>query len=310
MELSSRRMLWLLCALCAFGQFPAVAQKTCQLTSIVNVRDPQGKLVPGLHPASFQATLRGQPVKILSATLQSQPRVVLLLDVSGSINRDNHNFALARFAAGNFVTTSAVPHVALVLFSNRILATLRFDAQPKEMLQKLADLNDGQGYTAAFDSLMYSASLFDAPRPGDAVYFISDGGDNRSKFRSKDVEKHFQSEDIRLFSFILWQGGQSVEEQAGLYDLKHLAEVTGGSIANVKRDESAKGREWLKASLLRTYDTMKNFYQLEVELPSNADTRHQWELQVVDEHGKKRKDVEVTYARNLPGCTAESPQKK
>jgi hypothetical protein len=88
-----------------------------------------------------------------------------------------------------------------------------------------------------------------------------------------------------------------------------LAEVTGGSVVNVKRNESAKGREWLNAALLRAYDMMRNFYVLEVEFPGNLDTGR-WELQVVDEHGKSRKDVELTYARSVVPCAAGPSKKK
>src|ERR1700674_569964 len=311
MTLSLRKRLWLLLTLYAFGQFSALAQ-TCQQNTIVNVRDQKGKLVPGLQPASFQETLHGQPVKIHGDRVKTEsPRVVLLIDVSGSVNRENHNLELAQYAAGNFITVSAIPHVALVQFADRILHTVGFDARPEEMLQKLADLDDGRRATAVGDSLMYAASLFDRPRDGDAVYLISDGVDNRSKFRRKDLQQKFLSSGVRLFCFILSNSNRPhSESEAARDDLQHLAEVTGGSIANVNRNESANVRERLNAALSRTYDTMKNFYQLEVEFPSNADTRRQWELQVVDEQGKKRKNVEVTYARNLTRCTPEPPQKK
>jgi hypothetical protein len=57
----------------------------CQHRSLViNVRNQEGNLVPGLEPTAFQASLRGQPVKIVSARVNAdQPRIVLLLDVSG-----------------------------------------------------------------------------------------------------------------------------------------------------------------------------------------------------------------------------------
>jgi len=304
---------WLF-AFLAFARFSAPAQNAavCQHRTVVNVSDRQGMPVPGLQPASFQGSFRGQPVRIISARVQSElPRFVLLLDVSGSVNRENHSFELAQFAAGNFVAASGIPHVALVLFSDGVRDKLEFDAAPKDVLLKLADLNDGQGRTTLFDSLVYSAGLFDAPKAGDAVYLITDGVDNHSRMRSEEVEHEFLSRGIRLFCFILWPARHGEDEaERSIYVLQHLTEVTGGLITNTRHDDSSNGREWLKASLLRAYTEMKSFYDLEVEVPGNLDKQHRWELQVVDDRGKKRKDIEVTYARNLTPCAMASPQKK
>src|SRR5579864_7581054 len=113
----------LLFALFVFARLPATAQNiaACQQRLIVNVSDQHGMPVLGLQPASFQGSLRGQPVRIISARPQSElPRPVLLLDVSGSVNRESHSFELAQFAAGNFAATSGIPHLALVLFSDGI----------------------------------------------------------------------------------------------------------------------------------------------------------------------------------------------
>jgi hypothetical protein len=311
--IASCRKAWLLFALLMFARSSTRAQNVaaCQQRSIVNVSDQQGKLVPGLQPRSFQGSLRGQSVRILSATVQSElPRVVLLLDISGSVNRENHNLELAQFAAGNFVATSAIPHVALVLFSDSIRDELGFETEPKNLLLKLANLNDGRGRTALFDSLMYSAGLFDTPKAGDTVYLITDGFDNHSKSHSDDVAREFLSRGIRLFCFILWPTHQDDGAERSIYVLQHLTEVTGGSVTNARHDDSSKGREWLKASLLRAYTSMKSFYELDVEFPRNLDTPHSWELQVVDDHGKRRKDIEVSYAKRLVPCALAPPQKR
>jgi hypothetical protein len=41
------------------------------------------------------------------------------------------------------------------------------------------------------------------------------------------------------------------------------------------------------------------FYELEVDLPAKFETKHRLELWVVDENGKRRKDVEIIYPRNF-----------
>jgi hypothetical protein len=48
---------------------------------------------------------------------------------------------------------------------------------------------------------------------------------------------------------------------------------------------------------------MKNFYELEIELPV-MDKPGRWKLDVVDEHGHKLNDVSVIYPHELALCTS------
>jgi von Willebrand factor type A domain len=290
--------------------FSAQAQDpdSCQKRSVVvNVRDQESRLVSGLQPASFRGSLRGQPVRVLSDEVNTEPpRIVLLIDLSGSVNRSNHKLQTTQFLSENFVATSFVPRVALVLFSDRTPDVVGFEHGPKEILQKLANLNDGWGRTALFDSLMYAAGLFQTHEPGDAIYAITDGADNQSKFREKDVQQELLSKGIRLFSFVVSTAQPplitEIERQNGYLDVQRLAEVTGGSIVNAEYNPYENEHRELEASLQRAYDKMKSFYKLDVQLPVKLDKEHPWELQAMDEHGKRRKDVEITYARNLVSC--------
>ena len=290
--------------------FSAKAQNpdSClQRSIVVNVRDQQGKLVSGLQPTSFQGVLRGQPVKVLSVGVNTEPpRIVLLVDRSGSVNRSNHKLQTTQFLAENFMTTSRAPRVALALFSEQVPDVIGFDHAPNAILQRLTNLGDGHGGTAILDSLMYSARIFQTHEPGDAIYVITDAGDNKSRFQKKDVELELLSKGIRLFVFVVSTAQAplmtEIERQQGYDELQHLTEATGGSIVNAEYDPYEKESRELEASLQRAYDKMKSFYELQVGLPVKPDKERPWELRVVDEHGKKRKDVEITYARNLAPC--------
>jgi hypothetical protein len=193
----------------------------------------------------------------------------------------------------------------LVLFSDRIIDSLGFDRSPNEILQRIAGLHQGKGQTALLDSLAYSIGLFPAPEPGDAIYLISDGGDNHSKLHEKDLERELLSRGIRLFSFMLSEGYFLTEdERAGVADVRRLAQATGGSIVSAWQDQSVKGGEQVNAQLRHAYDLMKRFYELGVELPPRLETEHRWELQILEGNGKRRRDLEVTYPRSLPLCSA------
>jgi hypothetical protein len=275
---------------------------------VVTVRDQQGKLVDGLEPSAFRAVLRGQPVRILSSKAQtSPPRVVLLMDVSGSVNFSNHNLQMARFVVENFLAASPTPYVALVLFSDHVIDTIGFNRAPSEILQRLKRLTDGKGRTAVMDSLVYAIGLSPPLESGDAIYLISDGGDNRSKLRRRDVERLLLAKGIRLFPVILSSGYASTSVAEAVSEITHLSEVTGGGIVYAWRDQFANGSDQLSAQIKAANELTKSFYKLELELPPRFEAEHRWELEVVNENGKRRRDVEVRYPKELVPCPESTP---
>lgn len=158
--------------------------------------------------------------------------------------------------------------------------------------RRLANLKDGHGRTALFDSLIYSAGLFQNRESGDAIYVITDGGDSLNGLHEKDAERELLSKGIRLFSFLVSAAKPPLmteEERQGYSDLQRLGEVTGGTMLNVEYDPYEKERRELEASLQRGYNKMKSLYDLEVELPVKLDKEQRWKLQIVDERAKRQK---------------------
>jgi hypothetical protein len=75
---------------------------------VVDVRDRFGHFVSGLQPGSFDASSHGQALRVLSASLPREPRrVVLLLDVSGSIAGPEGPWTQARFIADRVAASPA-----------------------------------------------------------------------------------------------------------------------------------------------------------------------------------------------------------
>jgi von Willebrand factor type A domain len=115
----------------------------------------------------------------------------MLLDASGSVNKENHKWDTARLIAGNFLLKApAELHPALVVFSDHIVDTIDFSCPPSEIVLRLTGLKEGRGRTALLDALMYSAKLLRPFMPGDAVYLISDGGENSSQTRLREVSEN------------------------------------------------------------------------------------------------------------------------
>src|SRR5271169_7216137 len=70
----------LFCVFCAV-QFCYPQQKICEPVVVVNVRDKQGHFVPSLKAVDFQ----GKNANVTSVSQGRPPRVIILLDKSGSM---------------------------------------------------------------------------------------------------------------------------------------------------------------------------------------------------------------------------------
>ena len=273
----------------------------------VNVLDHEGNVIAGLDPTAFRAEYRGQPLKVRVGAATSAPRrVVILVDLSGSIGR---NSAVARLLAGN-LAVSAQPgklRVALVLFSDRIIDSVDFNHPPEDVVRKLDNLPEAQGRTAMFDALRIAGGLFGEPFPGDSVYLISDGADNSSRTNPAVIRREFIERGIRIFSFHL-EGNKYFPTEEEMHQfplLVDLAEWTGGAVLNLDVEPSEANRARLQSSLQKLYQRMTDFYELQLELPAEPTRKPQrWNVEVVDGQGKKRKDVRVIYPHDLAPCSS------
>lgn len=243
------RILAGLAVLLSFAVSGFAEEDSCRHRTLpVTVVDSVGLPIPGFTPADFQAKFQGKPAQILSVNRDSHPhRVVILLDVSGSMHMQGDKWMMAREVAGDAVAHMPVDtQVALEIFDEKVVEALDFGSGRAALSQKIIDLAPGakaipskSRRTALWDSLSKTVLLFGSSQPGDVVYLISDGGDNVSKTGPRQVENAFLREGIRLFVFLLVSrstlGYLMPDEEQGLRDLKRLAEATGGNLVGLSR---------------------------------------------------------------------------
>jgi len=275
-------------------------------TIVVNVRDQQGKIVPGLTPESFHVKAGDSLLAVKSAQAGAGHRVVLLIDISGSINKSEHTWQLARVLAGNLLVAGpATARVALTLFSDHIIDTIGFDQPASEIVERLAKMENGKGRTAILDSIDYSIKLLQPAEMGDVIYIISDGGENASKIHRGDLENKLLARGIRLFAFILQPKAPfaTPEEALGTNLLSELTQVSGGTVVDEDSAAALDDRPKLSTILHRGYDQIAHFYDLQLSVPDRWAKKERLRLDVVDQDGKKRKDVTVSYPQYLLPCT-------
>ena len=292
------------------GLAPLLAEENppaCQAPTIVaNVRDKQGNLVPALQPESFRVKLGDESVSVKSvATGTGTHRIVLLVDISGSINKSEHTWEVARVVAGNLlVAAPSTLRVALVLFSDHIIDTIGFDRPASDIVERLAKLETGKGRTALLDSLAYAANLLGSPVAGDSVYVISDGGENASHAHRSDVENRLLATGVRLFAFVVRPQYPlpTPEEAAEAALLPEVTSMTGGGIIDAAPAVSLTEGSGLRPALSRLYDRIARFYQLQLTVPQRWAKKKRLRLEVVDESGRNRKDLSLSYPEYLLPC--------
>jgi len=179
-------------------------QSDCEKQAIVvNARDKQGQFVPSLQASDFRAKFGGQEVNIASLSHgASTPRVVILLDKSGSINSELKRKTEKFIGVELIHSLPDTAQFALVAFGSRVLETLEFGHSRAEILSAIDRLTSspGEGVTALNDALVYSTDLLGPAQVGDSVVVLSDGQDNRSKTSLATVRQAYWSKGIRLIS--------------------------------------------------------------------------------------------------------------
>jgi len=273
-----------------------------------------GTVINNLPSDAFRAKFRGHPVNISPSTFPVSNRIVVLLDVSGSVTQSQSEWELARRVAGDIISTANSGRIALLFFGDSIVAGLDFTHTPSEIFNKLRLLEQsgvaapkGHGRTALFDAALQALRALGQPSPGDVIYAITDGGDDASRANDDKVIRAFLDSGVRFFAFVLHNRYFATEEERlGPTVLSRMSFSTGGATLDTSYDLSSdKGRQQLQPLLLRMYQQMNSFYLLQVELPIPVDKKRSWDLEVVDEHGTKRKDLDLYYPRELVPCVTK-----
>lgn len=146
----------------------------------VHVTDNFNRAIAGLSAVDFELTEgRGSPEVISVRPVEAPVNLVLLLDVSGSI--ENY-VTFIRKAAREFVNTvDKNDRISIVTFRDDVSVLADFTTDKAKLSQSL-DSFDAGGSTAYYDALGYALSESLRPLKNDrtAVVVLTDGDDNRS----------------------------------------------------------------------------------------------------------------------------------
>ena len=265
----------------------------------------------------FQITYRGKNLTPRTASYGRGPRrLMVLLDVSGSMQTTQGNatkWQVARLAAWDLL--AALPSgskVGLITFSATVqtqvpLSTSRDEVTKWLNSEKARRVELLKGRTALFDALESALEQLHPSVPGDAIYVITDGGENASQIRQSKVQKAFRDSGIRLFTLMLPADRYTPPlEFADRETLANLSTESGGVVEWLDAEHGARMfDEQLKKRLVthaaRLSSQISGFYTLTVDLPENPEKAKRWEVAIL-ESGKRKKDARISYPRDVPPC--------
>jgi Ca-activated chloride channel family protein len=276
-------------------QGPAVLERsiirvsTNLVTLPVSVMDPGGCEVPNLEIQDFliREDGRDEPVFRVAPSDKSPLRLVLLFDLSGSLNE---RFGFEQWAATRFLEKSWRPGdaVSIIAFNDRPRVLLQMSNSLSEAIKVLSGLEPTDSPTAFLDAVAVSAGILRQsanPETRQAVIALTDGEDNRSRRGLDAALRAIQRADAIFYS--INPGGNSIRlneiSLLGQAALASLAQETGGN-AFVSGDAGELDAVFERISadlraqyLLSYYSTNAkadgNYRRISVTVPSRPDLR-------------------------------------
>ena len=255
----------------------------------VAVTDKNNRYVLGLEKENFQILEDGASQTITHFSSEDAPLSVgLIVDVSGSIGMKLNT---SRQAVSEFLKNlNAEDEAFLVECSDQAEVTLHFTHDAAEIETKLKSATSG-GLTALLDAVRLGLDeMKQAKNPRKALLVISDGGDNNSRYTSREVEDLVREADIQIYAMGVFEPltfGLTASELSGPRVLSEISGQTGG------RALAATGSQDLPRIAARIGLELRNQYVLAYS-PSNK-----------ERDGKYRKvQVKVLAPEALPDLKA------
>jgi hypothetical protein len=296
---------------------------------VVNVLDVHGEPVPDLAKENFRLRLDGKPVAILDARYSFAPRrIVILLDMSGSMTEEagSAKWLIARETVDDLLTAApTATQIAMLTFASNVRDTFNF-VNSRSVITNWLSKGPGQqpnlkypAKTALFDAILTGLKFLSPVQSGDAVYVITDGGDNASQATLAQTKAALLGSGVRLFAFLFDVPLPApddpitvVQEDSGQDSLRMMVDDSGGSvfsIAGLRRPHrvpswdyeyiyNKENRERLSLYAKELNVQVNGFWMLELaEQPPTKESR--MKVEVIDHAGRTRKDLRVAYSRIL-----------
>ncbi len=202
----------------------------------VTVTDGNDRLITGLGKENFKLYDNKVEIPITQFAQEDTPvSIGIVFDCSGSMGPKMEK---ARAAVAEFVrTANPEDEFSLVAFNDRVRLMADFTSRPEEIENRLLFMRSG-GETALLDAVYLMVERLEhAKNSRRAILIISDGGDNASRYTSREVKKRLRESEVQIYSIGIFEPlgfrGRTPEEMMGPALLDAMATETGGRLFEV-----------------------------------------------------------------------------
>jgi VWFA-related protein len=201
------------------------------------VTDTYDRLVTGLEKEHFRLFEdKIEQVVTQFASDDAPVSVGLVFDCSGSMGS---KLEKSRMAVGEFLKgANPEDEFSLVLFSNSANLAVGLTRETEEIRNRLL-FTKSQGRTALLDAIYLAMHEMTHARHGrKAILIISDGGDNASRYSTRELKKLVREADVQIYAIGILEPiagrARTLEELDGPALLDTVAEQTGGRLFEVE----------------------------------------------------------------------------
>jgi VWFA-related protein len=177
----------------------------------VTVTDDSDRPVTGLAPNTFRVFEDNVEQKIVSFFREEGPvSVGFIFDSSASMKKkmDRSVAAIEQFLK----TISPGDEFFLLRFSDRPALVTGFTSDPKEILSELSSV-EPRGWTSLNDAICLGVQrMKTAKNARKALFVLSDGGDNNSRYSDSEVRNLVRESDVRVYSIGLFERPRFLEK--------------------------------------------------------------------------------------------------
>lgn len=170
----------------------------------VSVTDSWDRPVSGLRADSFRLFEDNVEQKIISFSHEEEPvSVGLIFDSSGSMRKTIHNSVAA--IEELFKTCLPGDEFFLLRFSEAPGLVTGFTSDTGQILSALKQLRP-EGWTALLDAICLGTHMVKSARnPRRALFILSDGGDNNSRYQESEIRDLVVESDVRIYAIGLFE---------------------------------------------------------------------------------------------------------
>ena len=177
----------------------------------VTVLDAKDQPVTDLAPGSFRVLEDDVEQQVVSFHREDGPvSVGFIFDASGSMkNRMDRSIAAIQQFLG---TLTAGDEFFLIRFSDRPSLVTGFTQDSDDILGWLSSIQP-YGWTALNDAIVLGMQRMKrAKNSRKALFVLTDGGDNNSRYSDSEVRNLVQESDVRIYSIGLFERSQLLEK--------------------------------------------------------------------------------------------------